>query len=319
VRNLRSANLNLLPILRVLLRHQHVTHAARALNMSQSSVSEALSNLRHLFNDELLVPHGNQLVLTALAQRLEPLIEKSLDSVVAIMPEEMLAWTQPKSAIDVSATDYLVLTIGTQVVNRVREERPGLAVRFHDHDDRCPARLRSGDLDFMIRPEVTVASMDSQFGRELIYEDRIVCLVDEASHIKERVSEEQYRASRHVFFSPRTDVYDAHQTTILQQIGEKRPDATLVQSYLLLPFFVEGSDFIALVQYQLAQKLLPAARVRVVEAPFDIKVRIFAFWDAVRAQDPLQSWFLGLLRDIFNSQPAVHRGPDEPLQVTTRR
>jgi LysR family nod box-dependent transcriptional activator len=273
--------------------------------MSQSSVSEALSNLRHLFNDELLIAHGSQLMPTALAQRLEPLLEKSLDSIAGLMPSELSVWAQAKSVIEISASDYLVLAIGTQVAGRVRAERPGVAVRFHDHDQRCRARLRRGDLDFMLAPEITVSAMDAQFDRELIFEDRIVCLVDEASEIKERVSEEKYWSSRHVFFSPRTDIYNDDRTTILQQVGEKGSNATLVQSYLLLPFFVGGSDVIALVQNHLAQKLAPAARVRVVEAPFDIKVRIFAVWDASHAQDPLQSWFLDLLRDIFRTQQGL--------------
>lgn len=298
MRNLRSANLNLLPILQVLLRHQHVTHAARALNMSQSSVSEALGKLRHLFNDELLLSRGNQMTLTALAQRLEPLVEKSLDSVAALIGPELSTWVRPKSAIDIAAADYLVLTIGTRLIERVNQERPGLAVRFHDVDSRSTGRLRAGDLDFMITPEVTISSIDSQFGRELIEEDRIVCLVDEDSDIVDQVSEERYWAARHVFFSPKADSYNASRTTILQKLGEKRADATFIQSYLLLPFFVEGTNMIALVQKGLAEKLVPAARVRIVEAPFDISFRLFAVWDNSRSLDPLQSWFLEVLRDI---------------------
>ena len=70
--NLRSMNVNLLPILRVPLRHRHVTDAARALNMSQSAVSETLGKLRQMFNDELLLSEDGQITLTALARRLEP-------------------------------------------------------------------------------------------------------------------------------------------------------------------------------------------------------------------------------------------------------
>ncbi|MEM6927816.1 MAG: LysR family transcriptional regulator, partial [Myxococcota bacterium] len=45
-RELRSVNLNLLPVLRALLRHASVTEAARALHLSQSSVSGSLKLLR---------------------------------------------------------------------------------------------------------------------------------------------------------------------------------------------------------------------------------------------------------------------------------
>ncbi len=307
MRNIRSANLNLLPVLRVLLRYRHVTQAARALNLSQSSVSEALGKLRHLFNDKLLVSSGNQMVLTALAQRLEPLVETSLDSVAALLKSNALISTETRSAIDIAVNDYLILVLGAELISRVRRTQPDLAIRFHEVDSRSPSRLRSGDLDFMITPEITLGPSDSQFERRLVFEDQIVCLVDENSKIEGKVTEEQYWAASHVFFSPKSDLYGAIRTTILQQIGERRSDATLVQSYLLLPFFVEGTEVIALTHNSLARKLLPAARVKILEAPFEINARIVAAWDGSRAQDSLHGWFLDLLSDVAASVQADNR------------
>jgi hypothetical protein len=55
---------------------------------------------------------------------------------------------------------------------------------------------------------------------------------------------------------------------------------------------VEQSEAIALMSSGFAQGLMPAARVRLVEAPFDIRVRVFASWDGSRALDANRSWFL---------------------------
>ncbi|MDB5582986.1 MAG: LysR family transcriptional regulator [Bradyrhizobium sp.] len=297
MRNLRSANLNLLPVLRVLLRHRHVTHAARALNMSQSSVSEALGKLRHLFNDELLVSSGGQMTLTALARRLEPIVEASLVS-AEFLTGSHVAQPGARQAIDIAVNDYLILILGTELISEVRRLQPDLAIRFHDVDSRSAARLRSGDLDFMVTPDIRLAPSEARFERRLVFEDRVVCLVDEHSAIGDKVSEEEYWAAPHVFFSPKSDFYGATRTTILQQVGDRRADSTLVQSYLLLPFFVEGTDAIALAHRSLARALLPAAAVRIAEAPFDIDVRIEVAWDGTRAQDAQQRWFLDLLMDV---------------------
>lgn len=59
---LRGVNLNLLPILRELLRERNVTAAAKRLNLTQSGVSEALGRLRVQFGDELLVKTGRRMV-----------------------------------------------------------------------------------------------------------------------------------------------------------------------------------------------------------------------------------------------------------------
>ena len=91
MRSIRAVNLNLIPALRVLLRFRQVSRAAKALNMSQSSVSELLGALRHLFHDELVVSEGNRMRLTALAERLEAQIEAPLKLVDCLASTEFSA------------------------------------------------------------------------------------------------------------------------------------------------------------------------------------------------------------------------------------
>ena len=58
-------DLNLLVALDALLTERHVTRAGNRLNLSQSAMIGALARLRHTFGDDLLVPVGRQMVLTA--------------------------------------------------------------------------------------------------------------------------------------------------------------------------------------------------------------------------------------------------------------
>src|SRR3954451_11317980 len=53
--NLRSVDLNLLVALDALLTELHVTRAAEKVGLSQPAMSNALSRLRHIFKDDLLV------------------------------------------------------------------------------------------------------------------------------------------------------------------------------------------------------------------------------------------------------------------------
>jgi hypothetical protein len=66
--NLRKTNLNLLPLLRELLRHRNVTNAALALNLTQPAVSKAQAQLRHLLHDEILILNGRSLQPSAFAE-----------------------------------------------------------------------------------------------------------------------------------------------------------------------------------------------------------------------------------------------------------
>src|SRR5690242_14661183 len=53
--NISGIDLNLLVAFDALMEHKNVTRAARAVNLSQPAMSNALARLRDLFGDELLV------------------------------------------------------------------------------------------------------------------------------------------------------------------------------------------------------------------------------------------------------------------------
>ena len=58
--NLAQLDLNLLVALDALLREQHVTRAGQSVGLSQPAMSAALSRLRILFEDELLLRIGSR-------------------------------------------------------------------------------------------------------------------------------------------------------------------------------------------------------------------------------------------------------------------
>jgi DNA-binding transcriptional LysR family regulator len=75
-RALSAIDLNLLVALRALLSERHVTRAAQRIGLSQSATSHALSRLRDLLGDPLLVRNGRELALTPRAARILPALER---------------------------------------------------------------------------------------------------------------------------------------------------------------------------------------------------------------------------------------------------
>src|SRR5437588_9794867 len=70
--NLSGLDLNLLPALEALLRRLHVTRAAEEVGLSQPAMSRALSRLRAIFDDPLLIRSGGRLAPTPFALTLSP-------------------------------------------------------------------------------------------------------------------------------------------------------------------------------------------------------------------------------------------------------
>ena len=67
---LSRIDLNLLVVLDVLLREKSVSRTAARLNLTSSAISHTLKRLRILFDNELLVRDGRQMVPTEAGARL---------------------------------------------------------------------------------------------------------------------------------------------------------------------------------------------------------------------------------------------------------
>ena len=76
--SLSAADLNLLPVLQVLLEERNVTRAAGRLNLTQPAISRNLARLRQLFNDPLFTRTPKGLSPTPRAQALALQLQQSL-------------------------------------------------------------------------------------------------------------------------------------------------------------------------------------------------------------------------------------------------
>src|SRR6187402_2290916 len=68
--NLRSVDLNLLPVFEAAYEEKNLSRAANRLAMTQPAVSHALSRLRHAFKDELFLRHPRGVTPTPLADQI---------------------------------------------------------------------------------------------------------------------------------------------------------------------------------------------------------------------------------------------------------
>ena len=67
--NIRSVDLNLLPVFEAVYEEKSLSRAAVRLAMTQSAISHALSRLRSVFRDELFVRQSRGVVPTPAADR----------------------------------------------------------------------------------------------------------------------------------------------------------------------------------------------------------------------------------------------------------
>ncbi|MCX7522268.1 LysR family transcriptional regulator [Microbacterium sp. STN6] len=291
---LRSVDLNLLIPLRALLEERSVSRAAERMHMSQPALSAALARLRRHFGDDLLERRGNSYELTPLAAQLlerSRSAAQSLDRVFSAQAEfEPSACTREFA---VFSSDYGMAVLGGALTDVLREAAPLARVRFHNMSTNAvvnaPDSLRDDDGLFMPHGYLDIPHQD-------MFMDGWVCIVAPGNP---RVGESLQL--EHLAELPWAITYSGQSEYTpavkqMQLLGIEPRVEVVTPSFLALPSLIADSERIALVQRSLAQQMLRAGSVRVLECPFDVvPLRESFWWNAVHERDPEHVWFRSLL------------------------
>lgn len=312
-------DLNLLIPLRALLEEANVTRAGQRVQLGQSSMSSALSRLRVVFNDELLVRVGRDYELTPFARLLLPQVQATVPLV-----ERVLAGT-PASApaashriFTIMATDYGFMRLHGALAS-VLNAAPGIRVNLLP----LPERPMESERDLVTNDFVVTVPAIGIDGEHLpLLEDDYVCLVDAANPaIKDgTLSFEDFVAlPQAVAQFGRLHFTPADRR--LRELGiDRREPRVTTSSFLPLPSVVAGTELVAVVPRALADLLGPLTGTVGVEAPFGrVGIPLKLWWHPSHTADPVHSWFRETLVEALSAELATagstdtsHRGIDVP-------
>ena len=91
--------------------------------------------------------------------------------------------------------------------------------------------------------------------------------------------------------------------TVLQHAGVTPRNIVRVPSFLVIPYLVQGTGSIALLQRRLAERLSASTSIRIMAPPLRFpKLEIGMWWSPAREHDPSHMWFRQLLSKICEKQ-----------------
>ena len=296
MRRLRDVNLNLLPVLHALVHHRNVTRAGEALHMSQSAVSDALAQLRHVLGDPLLVKSGRQMVLTDLARSLIPQIDETIGHVQRLLGGPDFDPAALEQRFVIGTADSVVMTLGPPLAAALAAQAPRASVQFVDARTETLRDAELGAVDLVIVPE----HLHGQFAghrREVLYEDEFVCILRRDHPLaNKRLTPRAYWDATHVSFGPDPTTESTFEAELVRRQGMRQFERVRVSQFALLPAFVETSDAIAMLPRRIAERLCAQAEIRIAKLPFPSEpVPICMFWNELKHNDPAHRW----LREIL--------------------
>lgn len=295
------ADLNLLVTLDALLTEASVAGAARRLRLSPSAMSRALTRLREVTGDPLLVRAGRGLVPTPRALELRAQVGALVDGAQAVLrPAEALDLARLARRFTLRTSEGFAETFGPALLAMTADQAPGVTLAFTPKTDKDPGPLRAGEVD--IETGVIDATTAPELRAVPLFEDRWIA-VTRADHplASGAVDGPAYAAALHVDVQRRglrSDEIDL----AARRAGIERKVATVVSGFATALAFARQTDLLATVPERHTLGLrrdLAAIPLPFAVAPFTVSL----LWHPRMDGDLAHRWLRSCLRKACAEVP----------------
>jgi DNA-binding transcriptional LysR family regulator len=298
-RDIRDLDLNLLPVLNVLLEERSVTRAARRLHLTQSTVSGMLARMREALDDPLFVRDQHGIVPTPRAElMIQPLKSWLAATRTLVEPIDF----DPKSwsgTVSVAATDYTHHVLLESLLERVRDQAPNLRVAvFSLAFSTISEKIARGQLDLAI-------SLTGYLPKELmsmsLMRERYVLAMGSKHPLaaKKRITLRDFCSYEHIVVSPSGGSFAGPVDEELARRGRERKVRVSVPSFALVPGLLRRGDLLCTAPERF---LAQHKGIHIGKGPFEHDpVEVIAVWPRRLDEDAAHQWFRSVLAETARS------------------
>jgi len=298
--NIYNFDLNLLRVLDALLRERNVSRAAERLSLSQPAVSNALSRLRELLDDPLLVRVGRAMQPTPRALSLEAPIRDALQQIEhTLNAGDSFNPTSSRQRFVIAVTDYVELICMPALMAHLANVAPGIQLAIRHLTPSLPAEaLDDGEVDLVLGRFVDVPTRFHI--RRWASETLQVVVRREHPWVGEMLDLDSFLRLRHLWVHGGQTRGMVDQW--LEERGLSRDVVYTTPNYLQAAHIVAQSDLAAVLPTQLARYFAGLLPLRLFDLPFDLGAfQLDIVSVAQRERDAALQWLieqiLGLARN----------------------
>jgi LysR family transcriptional regulator, nod-box dependent transcriptional activator len=308
--NLRSLNLNFLPILREVLRQRSFSAAAKKLHLTQPAVSNTMRVLREHFDDELLARSGKGMELTTKGKQLLEALEIALSHIETVVGGATVDLGAATGTIRIATVDNIIGMIAGPLSRLCAEEAPNVHIELLVASRNMATELQSGGIDIAITSTIMmdtlkIAESDRrQLRSEILADERLVCIGprDDAS-LAGGLTLEDYVARPHASFIVDPEQHHTVERQWLADMGLNPNSRIRTASNLSLPDIVATSGCLSLVPESLARKAVAQYPIQIFDPPMIVPdIRWVMIWHERSEIDAIVKWAMDA---VIRSTPAL--------------
>lgn len=287
--NLRTFNLNLLVVFDVMMSERSTTKAGELLGLSQSAVSNSLSQLRMFLEDPLFVRMRNEMVPTPRALELAgPISEALMQMRKSILPQEAYDPSQSTRTFCIGMTDYTAFIMLSSLISQIRAAGPNIKISVQNITaDQIVTALENDGLDLCIGSPF---DLNDPYVVEVLFVDDWVCA--RRARSDRPFTLEDYLAASHVVVGKSLS---NHVDRALAKIGMARSNLVSIPFCLAAPVVIEESDLYLTLPRRLATEFSRGRNIELHDLPFKTKgFSVCSIYHSRLRHDPGLMW----LREI---------------------
>jgi DNA-binding transcriptional LysR family regulator len=291
---MRRIDLNLLYVLRELLKEPNTTKVAEKLSVSQSSVSASLARLRWAFQDELFVRSGRKMVPTRRAENLIDPVEEIIRNIEGLVEEVRFSPEKLQRQFTLVTTDFIRHRVGGPIISMMQSEAPSTRVIFGPLAVDTRERLRSGHLDLLIAPFDTILGKSEETSFQALYTDHLVAAVWEGTEKYDNtISEQQLLAESHLRFNPSmTSGAQSLADKFLEERGLRINAIAEFSTHESLVYALRHAEAVSILPKKMVDVLGQQTGVKALELPYDMpQYEVGLLWNRSYDNDPEHQWF----------------------------
>ncbi len=301
--NLRSVDLNLLPVFAAVVEEGQLSRAADRLGMSQPAVSAALQRLRLTVGDPLFTRGRGGLTATPRGQALYRQVNGGLNTIAeALDPASRFDPATGQRTFRVVAVDYFETLMAGALVAGLRSQGPGLVLQMQPQDTDWQRRMLQAEVDIAF--DHRLPEDERLRGSPVGEEPLAVVARMEHPRIQDRLSLAGFLAEEHVVL-PEKERRVLPLDQVLGRPGWQRRIGAHVMQFGSLLAVAGATDLIATVPLRLAQARAHEFGLRILPFPADVApVTVYMLWPRVLEKDQAHLWFREFLERRFRHQMA---------------
>lgn len=286
-------DVRLLQLLVAVVETGSITAAAQRLDVTQSAVSHQLDKLRAITQDPLFVKSGRGIVATAHAEALALQARELLRQIERFARGTEFDPARWQARITIAANDFQRDLLLPGLMQRLRQQAPGLSLRVIPSGVPRLELLRSDDCQLIISPRPPEGSDIMQ---KRLFEDRYRVFYD--PHMREAPRDlADYLASEHV-----SVLYEPNRSLDLdewlQRQGISRRFRVFVPGFAGLSAFLRGSELLATAPGMLRRQSLGG--LASVEPPLRCPaLPMYLIWHQRHQHDAAHRWLREQLEAVL--------------------